>query len=86
MDKPISTRTIQKVFKTAKNKAGIKKEATVHTLRHSFATHLVEAGTSIYHIQQLMGHTSPKTTSVYIHISRKDILQVRSPFDSMVDF
>ncbi|MCC5908947.1 MAG: tyrosine-type recombinase/integrase [Clostridiaceae bacterium] len=54
--------------------------------RHSFATHLVEAGTSIYHIQQLMGHTSLKTTSVYVHISRKDILQVRSPFDSMVDF
>lgn len=85
-DKPISTGSIQKAFKSAKIKAGIKKEATVHTLRHSFATHLVEAGTSIYHIQQLMGHTSPKTTSVYIHISRKDILQVRSPFDSMVDY
>ena len=85
MDKPISTRTIQKVFKTAKTKAGIKKEATVHTLRHSFATHLVEAGTSIFHIQQLMGHTNPKTTSVYIHLSRKDVLQIKSPLDTMVD-
>lgn len=85
IDKPISTRTIQKFFKTARIKAGIKKEATVHTLRHSFATHLVEAGTSIYHIQQLMGHTNSKSTSIYIHLTRKDLLQITSPFDSMVD-
>lgn len=85
IDKPISTRTIQKLFKIAKDKAGIKKDATVHTLRHSFATHLVESGTSIYYVQQLLGHTNSKTTSIYIHLTRKDLLQVKSPLDTMVD-
>lgn len=84
-DSPISTRTIQKVFENAKRKAGIKKPATVHTLRHSFATHLLEAGTDIYHIQRLMGHTSPKTTAIYIHLRRQDVLKVHSPLDSLLD-
>lgn len=84
-ESPISTRSIQKVFKDAKRKAGIKKPATVHTLRHSFATHLLEAGTDIYRVQKLMGHTSPKTTAIYIHLRRQDLLKVISPLDSLMD-
>ena len=84
-DRPISTRSIQKVFEKAKRKAGIKKPATVHTLRHSFATHLLEAGTDIYHIQKLLGHTSPKTTAIYIHLRRQDLLNIVSPLDSLLD-
>lgn len=84
-DRPISTRSIQKVFKDAKRKAGIKKPATVHTLRHSFATHLLEAGTDIYRVQKLMGHTTPKTTAIYIHLRRQDLLKVISPLDSLMD-
>jgi site-specific recombinase XerD len=84
-DRPISTRSIQKIFEKAKRKAGIKKPATVHTLRHSFATHLLEAGTDIYHIQKLLGHTSPKTTAIYIHLRRQDVLNIVSPLDSLLD-
>jgi len=84
-ESPISTRSIQKIFKNAKRKAGIKKSATVHTLRHSFATHLLEAGTDIYRVQKLMGHTSPKTTTIYIHLRRQDLLKVVSPLDSLLD-
>jgi len=83
-DRPISTRTIQKVFENAKRKAGIKKPVTVHTLRHSFATHLLEAGTDIYRVQKLMGHTTPKTTTIYIHLRRQDLLKVISPLDSLL--
>ncbi|MBF8984901.1 site-specific integrase [Lutibacter sp. B2] len=84
LNKSISTRSIQKMFKKSKEKAGIKKEATVHTLRHCFATHLIEAGTGIYHIQKLMGHTNPKTTSIYIHLTRQDVLNVKSPLDLLM--
>lgn len=83
--KPISTRSIQKVFKKTINKAGIKKKATVHTLRHCFATHLLEQGTGIYQIQRLLGHTNAKTTSVYIHLTRHDVLNIKSPLDLMED-
>jgi len=84
-DRPISTRAIQKTFENAKRKAGIQKPATVHTLRHSFATHLLEAGTDIYRVQKLMGHTTPKTTTIYIHLRRQDLLKVVSPLDSLLD-
>lgn len=83
-NKPISTRTIQVYFKKTLKKAGITKHATVHTLRHCFATHLLETGVDIYHIQNLMGNTSPKTTSIYIHLTRKDILNVISPLDILM--
>jgi len=82
-DKPITSRTIQHIFEKAKDKAKIKKPATVHTLRHSFATHLLEAGVSVYHIQQLMGHANVRTTSIYIHLQRKDVLNVISPLDML---
>jgi integrase/recombinase XerD len=79
--KPISGSTVQKVFKTALYRAGIKKKASMHTLRHSFATHLLESGTDLFHIQRLLGHTTAKTTSVYLHITGKDIANVKSPID-----
>jgi len=78
---PLSTNAVRRVFYKALHKAGIKKPAIVHTLRHSFATHLLEAGTDLYHIQHLLGHTNPKTTAVYIHLSRKELTKVTSPLD-----
>ena len=80
-DSPLSSRSVQKVFDKALHQAGIKKPATVHTLRHSFATHLLEAGTDLYHIQHLLGHKSPQTTTIYLHLSRRDLVKVISPID-----
>ena len=77
----ISLSTIQQVFKQAKKRAGITKPASIHTLRHSFATHLIEAGTSLHHVQLLLGHRSPATTTVYLHVSRLNLAQVVSPLD-----
>lgn len=79
----ISPRTIQEAFYEAKNKAGIKKAASVHTLRHSFATHLLEAGTDICYIQRLLGHTSLQTTTIYLHLRRMDLLNIKSPLDTL---
>lgn len=79
----ISPRTIQKAFDEAKNKAEIKKGASVHTLRHSFATHLLEAGTDICYIQRLLGHTSLQTTTIYLHLRRLDLLNIKSPLDTL---
>ncbi|MCC5912500.1 MAG: site-specific integrase [Clostridiaceae bacterium] len=79
----ISVRTIQRVFQNSKEKAGIKKAATVHTLRHSFATHLLEAGTDLFHIQRLLGHSSISTTTIYLHLRRMDLLNVVSPLDTL---
>jgi site-specific recombinase XerD len=80
---PVSVRTIQKVFEAAKDKAGIKKKASVHTLRHSFATHLLDAGTDICYIQKLLGHTDINTTTIYLHLRRMDLLNIKSPLDSL---
>lgn len=80
-DKPITTRSIQSFFDKAVIKAGITKDVSVHTLRHSFATHLLESGVDIYHIQKLLGHASISTTSVYIHVCSEDTLNIKSPLD-----
>ncbi len=80
-DKPLSVRSIQRVFKKARTLAGITKPATVHTLRHSFATHLLEQGTDLYRIQLLLGHRSLKTTAIYLHVSRKELVRIVSPLD-----
>lgn len=77
----ITERSIQRVFEKSKDKAQIKKNATVHTLRHSFATHLLEAGTDICYIQRLLGHTSLQTTTIYLHLRRMDLLNIKSPLD-----
>jgi integrase/recombinase XerD len=79
--KPISTSSIERIFEKAKHIAGITKVATPHTLRHSFATHLLEAGVDLHHVQLLLGHTSPKTTTIYLHVKRKDLARIVSPLD-----
>lgn len=79
----ITPRSIQKVFEKSKGTAKIKKEATVHSLRHSFATHLLEAGTDICYIQRLLGHTSLQTTTIYLHLRRMDLLDIKSPLDTL---
>ena len=77
------TRTIQKIFQTAKDKAGIKKEVGVHSLRHSFATHLLEKGTDIRYIKDLLGHFNIKTTERYLHVSKKALINIESPLDNL---
>lgn len=83
--KPIQVRSIQYVFEKARVAAGITKPATVHTLRHSFATHLLEEGTNLRYIQELLGHASSKTTEIYTHVSVKDIRRIKSPLDRMLE-
>ena len=78
-----STRSLQLVLAAAKQKAGIKKKGSIHALRHSFATHLLEAGTDIRYIQELLGHNSPKTTMIYTHVSSKKISEIKSPLDDL---
>jgi site-specific recombinase XerD len=79
-----STRSVQKIFQVAKQKVGILKEVSFHALRHSFATHLHEAGTDIRIIQELLGHNSSKTTERYTHVSNCTIQRVQSPLDNLM--
>jgi integrase/recombinase XerD len=69
--KPMSIDGVQRAFKAALQESGIQKKATVHTLRHSYATHLLEAGVNLRIIQAYLGHSSPKTTAIYTHLTRK---------------
>jgi len=76
-------RTVQQIFTNAKQKAGIRKEIGVHSLRHSFATHLLDKGTDIRYIKDLLGHFSIKTTERYLHVSKKQLVNIVSPFDDL---
>jgi site-specific recombinase XerD len=78
-----STRSLQEVLQAAKTKAGILKPGSIHSLRHSFATHLVDRGTDVTMIQKLLGHNSIKTTLRYLHTSNKDLLKIISPLDDL---
>ncbi|WP_217495832.1 site-specific tyrosine recombinase/integron integrase [Mangrovivirga cuniculi] len=78
-----SASSLRKVFHRAKKNAGIKKDATLHTLRHSFATHLLERGTNLRYIQNLLGHSSSKTTEIYTHITSKGMNEIKSPLDNL---
>jgi integrase/recombinase XerD len=80
-----STRSVQKIFQRAKLKARIVKKVSFHALRHSFATHLHEAGTDIRIIQELLGHSSSKTTEIYTHVSNRTIQRVQSPLDNLMN-
>jgi integrase/recombinase XerD len=81
----LSSRNIQKIVKKAAAKAGIKKHVSPHTLRHSFATHLLENGTDIRFIQTLLGHSSLSTTQMYTHVSTEQIKKIKSPIDSLME-
>ncbi len=80
---PYDSRSLQKVLKLALNKARIVKPVTLHWLRHSYATHLLESGTDLRYIQELLGHSSSKTTEVYTHVSTKSIQHIKSPYDDL---
>lgn len=84
-EKPLSTRSVEKILENSIKKAEIKKLATVHSLRHSFATHLLEAGTDITYIKDLLGHTDIKTTSIYLHLGKLSVLKIKSPLDTLED-
>ena len=80
---PYSATSIHNILKVAVEKAGIKKRVTVHTMRHSFATHLLERGTDIRYIQELLGHQSSRTTEIYTHMTQKGLGKIKSPLDNL---
>ena len=77
--------SVNQFLKTSAKKAGITKHFSSHTFRHSFASHLLEAGCDIKYIQALLGHTDPKSTEIYLHVSNKTLLGIKSPFDVQED-
>jgi len=78
-----SARTIAEIIKKACRSTGIKRKIHPHTMRHSFATHLIENGSSVSEVQSLLGHKSPETTMIYVHLAKPNMLKVKSPLDSL---
>ena len=83
-DKPICDTSIQKAFQQARERTGIRKEATVHTLRHSFATHLLEQGVNLFTIKELLGHKTIKTTLLYLHLQHPGDGTIVNPLDQLL--
>jgi integrase/recombinase XerD len=82
-NEPYDERSLSNVLKQCLAKAGIDKPATLHWLRHSYATHLLEKGTDLRYIQELLGHRSSRTTEIYTHVSTQSIQKIKSPFDDL---
>ncbi len=80
---PYCETSLRQVFKTAVRRAGIKRYAKLHWLRHSYATHLLESGTNIRYIQEILGHKSSRTTEIYTHVSASSLQKIRNPFDDL---
>jgi len=80
-----SPTSVANILKKAALKAGIKKNVTSHMLRHSFATHLLEQGTDLRYIQELLGHNSSKTTEIYTHVSKRAITKIKNPVDDFFE-
>jgi len=83
-ERPLSVRSAQHIFEQCKAKAGIQKRASFHSLRHAFATHLLEDGVDIRYIQELLGHTSVETTQRYTHVAQQAMGRIRSPLDTLM--
>jgi site-specific recombinase XerD len=81
--KHLTPRAIEVMFKEVAKRAEIKTDATVHTLRHSFATHLIERGINLRYVQEMLGHRKPETTQIYTHVMRRDLAGIESPLDSI---
>lgn len=80
----LSIRSAQKIFEKSKNLAKINKEVSIHSLRHSFATHLLEQGVDIRYIQMLLGHSNLKTTEIYTNVAKNNIEKIISPIDNII--
>ena len=80
---PYDERSLQQVIKQAVAKCNIAKPVSLHWLRHSYATHLLEAGTDLLYIQEILGHSSSRTTEIYTHVSTKSLQNIVSPFDTL---
>jgi site-specific recombinase XerD len=78
---PYTAGSVRSFLRKACRRAGISKRVTPHTLRHSYATHLIEAGVGLRHVQELLGHAKPETTMIYTHVAKKDLLAIQSPLD-----
>ena len=83
--KQYSTSSIRAILRNSAKKAKIQKRVYPHMLRHSFATHLLERGTDLRYIQELLGHGSSKTTEIYTHISKKSLANIKSPLDQLIE-
>lgn len=82
--KPYSIRSAEKVFHQAAHRAGIAKDVSIHSLRHAFATHMLEQGTDLRYIQDLLGHESVRTTEIYTHVSQRKVARLRSPIEELM--
>lgn len=82
-DRHLTPRSAQKVIDRARVRAGVPAGVSMHTLRHSFATHLLEDGTDLRYVQELLGHRRPETTMIYTHVTQKDLRRIRSPLDNI---